>query len=115
MANNASEFLFIYTVQLTSSIPKTITHVIVDATVTAIEANAFDGCTKLVNVELHEGLESIGEYAFCSCVSLADVQLNNGLKTIGDADSLSISKYHLPLRCFHTTYSAAVPNCCQLN
>ena len=87
---------------------KSITSVVIPATVTSIGSKAFYQCTSLNSVTLNEGLQTIGEYAFqyCSallsvsipssvtrieklafgdCTALADVTLSEGLTYIGDA------------------------------
>ena len=87
---------------------KSITSVVIPATVTSIGQYAFQSCKSLNTVTLNEGLQTIGEYAFqyCSallsvsvpssvtrieklafgdCTALADVTLSEGLTYIGDA------------------------------
>ena len=86
---------------------KSITSVVIPATVTSIGQYAFQSCKSLNTVTLNEGLQTIGEYAFqyCSallsvsvpssvtrieklafgdCTALADVTLSEGLTYIGD-------------------------------
>ena len=86
---------------------KSITSVVIPATVTSIGSKAFYQCTSLNSVTLNEGLQTIGEAAFqyCSallsvsvpnsvtrieklafgdCTALADVTLSEGLTYIGD-------------------------------
>ena len=48
-----------------------------------IRANAFDGCSNLVNVTMHEGLASIGEQAFASCIEIKNVEVPKSLVSMG--------------------------------
>ena len=50
-------------------VPKSVTHVTVDPSVKHIPGNAFRDCTRLVEVQLHEGLRSIQSMAFWNCTS----------------------------------------------
>ena len=52
---------------------------------TTIEASAFLGCQALSNVELPEGLVTIGDAAFSGCLKLNNVELPEGLVTISEA------------------------------
>lgn len=51
--------------------------------ITSIGANAFDGCTKLTDLEIPATVTSIGNYAFRSCKALTDIALPIGLTEIG--------------------------------
>ena len=64
-----------------------IKKVIIPATVTAVEANAFDGCSALIAVEFYGGdaqLTRIEYSAFNNCTALTDVKLPATLKSIGN-------------------------------
>ena len=84
-----------------------LTRIRVDPRVTCIPDEAFSGCINLAEVQLHEGLQTIGRGAFRNCSALRSVtlppsvtalgggalygcsrllvaQLNEGLLTIGD-------------------------------
>ena len=64
-----------------------IKKVILPATITAIEANAFEGCTALATVEFYGGdsqLTRIEYGAFYNCAALAEMSLPSTLKTIGN-------------------------------
>jgi hypothetical protein len=97
--------LFQYTA-VGMTVPKSVTRVTVDPSVKHIPDNAFRDCTRLVEVQLHEGLRSIGARAFRNCTSLplihipssvtkidydafdsctglVDVELQEGLRMIG--------------------------------
>jgi len=64
----AVEGVFLYTKGV--SVPRNVTRVCIHHSVKHIPLNAFSGCTALVEVELHDGLRSIGEGAFNECSSL---------------------------------------------
>ena len=57
--------------------------VIIPGTITSIGMHAFYGCTKLVNVELSEGLEEIKAFAFAKCQQITSIKLPESLVTIG--------------------------------
>ena len=64
-----------------------IKKVILPATITAIEMNAFEGCTALTAVEFYGGesqLTRIEYGAFQGCAALAEITLPSTLKTIGN-------------------------------
>jgi hypothetical protein len=63
--------------------PKNVTHVTIDPSVKVIEASAFIRCTKLIHVELVEGLEKIDEWAFEGCTSLENVFIPSTINRIG--------------------------------
>ena len=52
-------------------------------TITKIGNGAFEGCTLLKEVMIHEGLKELGQYAFNGCNSLADISLPDGMEEIG--------------------------------
>ena len=47
------------------------------------QSGNFAGCTKLSEVVLHEGVESIDEFAFNGCKDLLSIELPNSITTIG--------------------------------
>jgi hypothetical protein len=50
----------------------------------SVEASAFANCTKLTDVILNSGIESIGDYAFYNCTSLSSsLKFPKSLKVIG--------------------------------
>lgn len=55
-----------------------------DPSVTKIPARAFQNRTGLIEVELPEGIKSVGDHAFDDCRSLRNVHLPEGLLTIGE-------------------------------
>lgn len=63
MANGRNN-IFIYMGQPLSSIPKYVTHVRVDSNVTVVPREAFCNCTRLLDVQLNEGLTTIERWAF---------------------------------------------------
>ena len=62
---------------------KKINKVSIPATVTSIGNWAFSGCNNLVEVELSEGLQSIGNSAFGDC-GFEEINLPNSIKQIGE-------------------------------
>ena len=60
-----------------------ITHIVVRPGVTAIQEDAFRGCTSLTSIALPEGLDEIGKMAFEGCTSLSSISFPEGLTTIG--------------------------------
>ena len=81
MGNNVVWFL--YTGQPYLEIPRDVTHVRIDPSVKVIDASAFRDCDKLIEVELCEGLELIGEHAFWGCKSLKCMAIPSSVKVIG--------------------------------
>lgn len=79
--------------------PKDITHVRVDPSVLHIPKNAFQECSALVKVELHNGIRAIGYRAFNSCTALADFDLPDGLQRIRESGHLGVAA-----RCSALTY-----------
>ena len=61
---------FVYKGQPKDEIPRNITNLVVDDSVTEIEDHAFLECRALESATLNEGLKRIGKYAFQSCTSL---------------------------------------------
>lgn len=51
--------------------------------VSQVPANAFEGCSSLSNVTLHEGIVTIGDSAFKNCTSLTNITLPSNLGSIG--------------------------------
>jgi hypothetical protein len=54
----------------------------VPPTVMSIKAYAFQQCSTLTTVTLHDGLEEIEENTFCACTSLHEILIPNGVKFI---------------------------------
>lgn len=55
----------------------------IPTTVSAINAEAFWGCSSLENINIPESVESIADYAFESCSSLKSMTFPSSLKTLG--------------------------------
>ena len=53
-------------------VPHSVTHIRVNPLVTVIPQSAFDGCEKLEEVELPEGLIRIENNAFYGCASFEE-------------------------------------------
>mmetsp|Transcript_1183 Transcript_1183/g.1966 ORF Transcript_1183/g.1966 Transcript_1183/m.1966 type:complete len:483 (-) Transcript_1183:391-1839(-) len=79
-ASNA-QGVFVYMGQ-GSVVPRDVTRVHVHHSVRVIAARAFSECYKLVEVELCEGLEEIGEHAFCLCPSLRRITVPSSVRSI---------------------------------
>ncbi|GMI22657.1 hypothetical protein TeGR_g12571 [Tetraparma gracilis] len=62
----------------------TITHLKVPAYVTQLDKNAFEGCTALLTVELHDGVTEIGEAAFQDCSSLTELKIPASVSKLGN-------------------------------
>lgn len=60
--------------------------------VTKIGNNAFEGCTKLTDVILHNNVKHIGDSAFLNCKNLAYINLHDNLDYIG-VDALKNTAY----------------------
>lgn len=50
----------------------------------SLPSGAFQGCIMLMNIELPNTLESIGDYAFNGCSSLTNITIPSGIITIGN-------------------------------
>jgi hypothetical protein len=74
---------FIYIGQSEDEIPKDVFRVIVDPSVKEIGARAFKKCTRLMNVELCDGLELIDREAFSGCTSLKQISIPSSVKKVG--------------------------------
>ncbi len=53
--------------------------------VTEIAANTFRGCHLLKDINLHNGIKSIGDFAFQDCNALTKIVIPKSVKTLGDA------------------------------
>lgn len=51
--------------------------------VVAIGNNAFESCTNITSVTVHDGIQKIGNYAFRNCTKMTAVSLPDGLESIG--------------------------------
>ncbi|KAL7535781.1 hypothetical protein ACHAXR_006723, partial [Thalassiosira sp. AJA248-18] len=65
-------------------VPKDVTKVVFDSTVTEIEEGAFRGCEQLKEVVLNEGLRKIRSMAFGYCSSLESIRLPSTVIEVGD-------------------------------
>ena len=64
-------------------VPKDVTHVIVDNSVTVIKKRAFFKCFQLVSLIMGDNVKRIEEYAFIYCRALRFIRLSKALKFIG--------------------------------
>ena len=60
----------------------TVTDVMLPATVTSIDVDAFSGCTSLALKKLPDGLTSINAFAFDGCTNLALTELPSGITAV---------------------------------
>ena len=81
----------VYSGQSRGSIPKNVTHVIVDQSVKVIESSAFYGCAQLMRVELNDGLEKIKKGAFAN-TSLTRISIPSSVKVIGSTAFFGCSR-----------------------
>jgi hypothetical protein len=65
--------IFVYTGE--QEAPQNVTHVVIDRSVKIIPRGAFNGRTKLVSVEFHDGVEKVEQHAFFSCTSLRRLKM----------------------------------------
>jgi len=81
-ASNA-QGVFVYMGQ-GSVVPMDVTNVRVHPSVRVVARGAFAGCSKLVEVELCEGLEEIGKEAFQHCKLLKRITIPSSVRRIAD-------------------------------
>jgi hypothetical protein len=62
---------------------RNVTRVRIHHSVEHIPAGAFQHCFALVEVDLHEGLQSIGQWAFFKCISLLRINIPMSVISIG--------------------------------
>ena len=112
MADHADEEdIFVYTGG-EQIVPRDVTHVIVDKSVTIIRREAFNDRESLVSIEMHDGIEIIEEGAFCGCISLrGSIKLpgvrvvegwafsGTGLTAVEFGDKLETIGYHALRNC----------------
>ena len=65
------------------NVPKDVTHVIVDDSVTIIKEEAFKECIHLVSVIMVNNVKNIERYAFYYCIALRCIRLSKTLEYIG--------------------------------
>jgi len=140
MSSSTGDEVYVYTGQ--KDVPKTVTHVKFHPSVVKVDSHAFEGCKRLVQVALNDGLRYIGESAFRNCTTLqsidipstvlkigasafycgrccselAEVILNDGLREIGGSafqNCTSMRKITIPSTVIKTGTSA-FKNCCKL-
>jgi hypothetical protein len=81
-AGSATTAMFVYTG--IDDIPPTVTHLIVDPCVEAIPPAACLHCVSLTQVQLPDGLKTIGSRAFSCCQALKSIVFPTTVREIGD-------------------------------
>jgi len=76
--------LYIYQGLENEKVPKDVTHVIVDSSVTVIKKEAFSNCEYLVSVIMGDNVKRIEGWAFVRCRALRFIRLSKALEYIGD-------------------------------
>ena len=66
------------------AIPSVVTYAGIQYKVTAVDNEAFNGCTGLQSITFGDNVTSIGDRAFSDCTQLTEVVLSQGLTSIGD-------------------------------
>ena len=66
------------------AIPSVVTYAGIQYKVTAVDNEAFNGCTGLQSITFGDNVTSIGDRAFSDCTQLTEVVLPQGLTSIGD-------------------------------
>ncbi len=96
-----------------------------DGSVTSIENRAFYGCKNLENIEIPEGIETIGAFAFYGCEKLKNVNIPDSVSHIAlgafsgcsGIDSLSVSPdnpvYHSSGNCIIRTQTGSLALGCK--
>ena len=80
MADHAEDDFFdgdIFIYRRGRQIPQHVTHVLIDESVDEIEDDAFYECRRLVQVDTHDGLRTVGKRAFFRCTSLRQINLKS--------------------------------------
>eukprot|EP00554_Chaetoceros_debilis_P008716 CAMPEP_0194100150 /NCGR_PEP_ID=MMETSP0150-20130528/1122_1 /TAXON_ID=122233 /ORGANISM="Chaetoceros debilis, Strain MM31A-1" /LENGTH=270 /DNA_ID=CAMNT_0038786479 /DNA_START=129 /DNA_END=938 /DNA_ORIENTATION=- len=77
--------LYIYRGLENEKVPKDVTHVIVDNSVTVIKKKAFEECKLLVCVIMGDNVKRIEGHAFRECIALRFIRLSKTLEFIGYA------------------------------
>ena len=67
-----------------NEVPKDVTSVTIDESVTYIKVRAFQNCTEITNVNIPSNVAYIGENAFEGCISLLSVNFSQTLTFLGD-------------------------------
>jgi hypothetical protein len=75
--------LYLYRALFGEEVPKDVTHVIIDHSVTTIKKEAFYKCYDLVSVIMGDNVKRIEWGAFCDCRFLRFLQLSRTLEYIG--------------------------------
>eukprot|EP01083_Nonionella_stella_P032298 88396_1 len=74
--------LYIYRGLHGENVPREVTHVIVDESVTSIKKEAFSRCRHLVSLIMGNNIKRIERHAFYFCIALQFIRLSNTLECI---------------------------------
>lgn len=72
-----------YTYSGTVTIPASVTYNNQSYPVTSIGDFAFNCCSSLTSITIHDGITSIGRYAFENCSALTNITIPDGVTSIG--------------------------------
>ncbi len=64
-------------------VSRELTEVVIPDSVTAIDSEAFEGCTRLSDITIPNSVTSIGSKAFSGCTSLSSITIPDSITTIG--------------------------------
>jgi len=83
--DRGDNIIFVYTGgRVPEHLREIITHARVDESVAEIDRGAFYGCSHLLDVDFHDGVERVGEWAFAKCPSLRQARMP-GVRIIEDS------------------------------
>ena len=83
-ATTGDTSIYIYKGDDNVEVPKDVTHIKVDSSVTIISQNAFKDLTSLISIELPKGLTRIEDHAFENCNSLTSINIPPSVQEIGN-------------------------------
>ena len=82
MRNPITDFQYHYKGDDGEKVPKTVTHVTIDSSVTTIKKETFDGCILLFSVVMTDNVKKLERAAFGSCRRLKFIRLSKVLEII---------------------------------
>ena len=82
MRNPITDFQYHYKGDDGETVPKTVTHVTIDSSVTTIKTETFAGCSVLFSVVMTDNVKKLERAAFASCRRLKFIRLSKVLEII---------------------------------